>query len=169
MKWQQRHKDGLNTDRDMAYSLKCKMTIFETQTRGIRTPLKRALTVTDISALLTLKANWFNTLTKNTLVWACSSYITGLFVIFRVTDCECDPCTPTYDMDSLHVCTFCQQEKSSSSVKLPNIEKTSARGGNSENERFKARNWKVLSKKEIQKLPPQQRSKYLAVRHLFYT
>lgn len=53
-------------------------------------------------------------------------------------------------------------EKSSSSVKLPNIEKTSARGGNSENERFKARNWKVLSKKEIQKLPPQQRSKYLA-------
>ena len=68
MKWQQRHKDGLNTDRHMAYPLKCKMTIFETQTRGIRTPLKRALTVTDISALLTLKANWFNTLTKNTLV-----------------------------------------------------------------------------------------------------
>ena len=65
MKWQQRYQDGLNTDRDMA---SCKMTIFETQTRGIRTPLKRALTVTDISALLTLKANWFNTLTKNTLV-----------------------------------------------------------------------------------------------------
>ena len=100
---------------------------------------------------------------------ACSSYITGLFIIFRVADCQCDPCTTHLWHESLHVCVFCQQEKSSSSVKLPNIEKTSARGGNSENERFKARNWKVLSKKEIQKLPPQQRSKYLAVRDLFYT
>jgi len=53
-------------------------------------------------------------------------------------------------------------EKSSSNVKLPNIEKKSAREEGSGGERFHARNWKVLSKKEIQKLPPQQRSKYLA-------
>ena len=33
-KW---HKDGLNTDRNMAYSSKCKTTIFEIQTREIRT------------------------------------------------------------------------------------------------------------------------------------
>ena len=30
--------DGLNTDRDMAYSSKCKMTIFKIQTRDICTP-----------------------------------------------------------------------------------------------------------------------------------
>ena len=30
--------DGLNTDRDMAYSSKCKMTIFQIQTRDICTP-----------------------------------------------------------------------------------------------------------------------------------
>lgn len=54
-------------------------------------------------------------------------------------------------------------EKSSSTVKLPNIENKSAReGGDNERERFQATNWKVLSKKEIQKLPPQQKSKYLA-------
>lgn len=49
-------------------------------------------------------------------------------------------------------------EKSSSSVKLPNVENTTIREG----ERFQAKNWKVLSKKDIQKLSPQQRSKYLA-------
>ena len=59
---------------------------------------------------------------------------------------------------------FPKQEKSSSHVKLPDIEKKSAREG----ERFQAKNWKMLSKKEIQKLPPQQRSKYLAVRKAFY-
>ena len=30
--------DGLNTDKDMAYSSKCKMTIFQIQTRDICTP-----------------------------------------------------------------------------------------------------------------------------------
>lgn len=59
---------------------------------------------------------------------------------------------------------FSKQEKSSSHVKLPDIEKKSPGGG----ERFQAKNWKMLSKKEIQKLPPQQRSKYLAVRKAFY-
>ncbi|XP_074608256.1 uncharacterized protein LOC141860913 [Acropora palmata] len=49
-------------------------------------------------------------------------------------------------------------EESSSKVKFPDIEKTNGRGG----EKFQARNWKVLSKKDIQKLPPQQRSKYMA-------
>lgn len=49
-------------------------------------------------------------------------------------------------------------ENSSSSAKLPKIEEKSIRA----EERFQARNWKILSKKEIQKLPPQQRSKYLA-------
>ena len=58
-----------------------------------------------------------------------------------------------------------QQDKSSSSVKLPNIEKKSSPVGDDARERFHARNWKALSKKEIQKLPPQQRSKYLAVRY----
>ena len=29
-----RHKDGLNTDRDMAYSSTCEMTVFEMQTKG---------------------------------------------------------------------------------------------------------------------------------------
>ncbi|KAJ7370499.1 hypothetical protein OS493_032065 [Desmophyllum pertusum] len=53
-------------------------------------------------------------------------------------------------------------DKSSSSVKLPNIEKKSPGGGDDDSERFHAKNWKALSKKEIQKLPPQQRSKYLA-------
>lgn len=53
-------------------------------------------------------------------------------------------------------------DKSSSSVKLPNIEKKSSPVGDGNRERFHARNWKALSKKEIQKLPPQQRSKYLA-------
>ncbi|KAL9961476.1 hypothetical protein ACROYT_G030422 [Oculina patagonica] len=53
-------------------------------------------------------------------------------------------------------------DKSSSSVKLPNIEKKSSAGGNDGRERFHAKNWKALSKKEIQKLPPQQKSKYLA-------
>lgn len=54
-------------------------------------------------------------------------------------------------------------DKSSSTVKLPNIEKKSS-GGEEEQlrEKFHATNWKSLSKKEIQKLPPQQRSKYLA-------
>ena len=62
-----------------------------------------------------------------------------------------------------------QQEKSSSTVKLPNIENKSAReGGDNERERFQAKNWKVLSKKEIQKLPPQQKSKYLAVRKKYH-
>ena len=58
-----------------------------------------------------------------------------------------------------------RQDKSSSSVKLPNLEKKSSPVGNGDRERFHARNWKALSKKEIQKLPPQQRSKYLAVRY----
>lgn len=58
-----------------------------------------------------------------------------------------------------------QQDKSSSSVKLPNLEKKSSPVGDGDRERFHARNWKALSKKEIQKLPPQQRSKYLAVRY----
>ncbi|RMX40444.1 hypothetical protein pdam_00009438 [Pocillopora damicornis] len=53
-------------------------------------------------------------------------------------------------------------EKSSSSVKLPNIEKKSSGGDDQPREKFHATNWKSLSKKEIQKLPPQQRSKYLA-------
>ena len=34
-KW---HKDGLNMDKDMAYSLKCKITVFEIQTMDIHTP-----------------------------------------------------------------------------------------------------------------------------------
>ena len=62
------------------------------------------------------------------------------------------------------LCWLYQQDKSSSSVKLPNIEKKGSAGGDDGRERFHARNWKALSKKEIQKLPPQQRSKYLAVR-----
>lgn len=60
--------------------------------------------------------------------------------------------------------TSSEQEKSSSSVKLPNIEKKSSGGDDQPREKFHATNWKSLSKKEIQKLPPQQRSKYLAVR-----
>ena len=35
-KW---HKDGLNMDKDMASSLKCKTTVFEIQTMDIHTPL----------------------------------------------------------------------------------------------------------------------------------
>ena len=62
-----------------------------------------------------------------------------------------------------------QQDKSSSSVKLPNIEKKSPGGGDDDSERFHAKNWKALSKKEIQKLPPQQRSKYLAVRNTSFS
>ena len=65
---------------------------------------------------------------------------------------------------SLSNYTSSEQEKSSSSVKLPNIEKKSSGGDEQLREKFHATNWKSLSKKEIQKLPPQQRSKYLAVR-----
>ena len=77
-------------------------------------------------------------------------YILPIGLIFHVIDC-------------FEICSFffqSIQENSSSKVKFPNIEKTNGRGG----EKFQARNWKVLSKKDIQKLPPQQRSKYMAVR-----
>ena len=38
-----RHKDGLNTNSDMAYSLKHKTMIFEIQTRDIYIPPKKPL------------------------------------------------------------------------------------------------------------------------------
>ena len=39
---EKRHNDGLNTDRDMAYSSKCEAPIFEIQTSDIRKPPKGA-------------------------------------------------------------------------------------------------------------------------------
>ncbi|XP_001634879.2 protein LKAAEAR1 [Nematostella vectensis] len=49
---------------------------------------------------------------------------------------------------------------SGSNVKLPQLEASS--GDRSTGERFQARNRTQLNKKEIQKLPPHQRSRYLA-------
>ena len=48
-------------------------------------------------------------------------------------------------------------------MKLPQIDKAADCSGN--DERFQAKNWKSLSKKELQKLTSQERSRYFAVSH----
>ncbi|KAK3697762.1 hypothetical protein QZH41_011998, partial [Actinostola sp. cb2023] len=52
--------------------------------------------------------------------------------------------------------------ESGSNVKVPNVPNTEARVINEPGEKFQAKNWKALSKKEVQKLSPFERSKYLA-------
>jgi len=51
--------------------------------------------------------------------------------------------------------------ESSTTVKLPQIENKEAINPE-HGERFQAKNWKVLGKKEFQKLSPQEKSRYLA-------
>lgn len=51
--------------------------------------------------------------------------------------------------------------ESSTNVKLPKIENKGAKK-TEPGERFQAKNWKLLGKKEIQKLSTQERSRYLA-------
>ncbi|KXJ12396.1 protein LKAAEAR1 [Exaiptasia diaphana] len=52
--------------------------------------------------------------------------------------------------------------ESESAVKLPKIPDPKPGGRQSPREKFQAKNWKSLSKKEVQKLSPLERSKYLA-------
>lgn len=54
-------------------------------------------------------------------------------------------------------------KESGSKVKLPNIREAEGAGGGEGREKFHAKNWKALSKKEVQKLSQLERSKYTAV------